>query len=91
MVYINVRHTVADYSKWRPFFDADEARRRAAGATGITQVYRDADNPNSITTILEWDKAENAQKFATDPGLAEVMQKAGVIGMPSLVAILSRA
>jgi hypothetical protein len=90
MVYINVRHTVADYSKWRPFFDADEARRRAAGATGVNQVFRDADSPNTITTIIEWDKAENAQKFASDPAMAEVMQKAGVIGMPTLFTILSR-
>jgi len=91
MVYVNVRHTVADYSKWRSFFDADESRRRAAGATGITQVYRDADNPNTITTMVEWDKAENAQKFAADPALAATMQKAGVVGMPTLIAILSRA
>ena len=91
MVYINVRHTVADYEKWRPFFDEDETRRRANGATGVNQVYRDVDNPNLITVVLEWDNAENALKFSKDQALAEVMQKAGVIGMPSLIAILSRA
>ena len=90
MVYINVRHSVTDYSKWRPFFDRDDARRRAAGATGVYQVYQDADNPNNITTLLEWDKAENAQKFAQDPALAKVMEEAGVIGRPALVAILKR-
>ena len=90
MTYINVRHSVVDYGKWRPYFDADESRRRAAGATGITQVYRDADSPNTITTMVEWDKAENAQKFAADPALADTMQKAGVIGMPTF-AILSPA
>ena len=91
MVYLNVRHTVADYKKWRPFFDQDDARRRAAGATGKHQVYRDVDNPNTITIVMEWDSAARAQKFASDPALAEVMQKAGVIGMPSLVAILNQA
>ena len=57
MVYINVRHTVADYEKWRPFFDGDEARRRAAGTTGVNQVYRDADDLNTINIIMEWDNA----------------------------------
>jgi hypothetical protein len=91
MIYINVRHTVADYEKWRPFFDGDKSRRRAGGATGTEQVYRDADNPNIVTTLMEWDNKENAQKFAADPKLAEVMEKAGVIGKPELVAILKPA
>ena len=90
MVYLNIRHTVADYETWRPFFDADEARRRAAGATGVNQVYRDMDDPNTITAVLEWDNAENGRKFMNDPALREALQKAGVIGMPAVRAILSR-
>lgn len=91
MIYLNVRHTVVDYEKWRPFFDADETRRRASGATGVNQVYRDADDPNTVTLIMEWDNVVNAQKFVNDPALAEVMQKAGVIGKPAVGAILTRA
>jgi hypothetical protein len=91
MVYINVQHTVVDYEKWRPFFDADETRRRAAGATGANQVYRDTDNPNVVTVVLEWDNLTNAQKFISDPALGEALQKAGVVGMPAVRAILSRA
>ena len=90
MVTLNVRHTVADYEKWRPFFDTDDARRRAAGATGVTQIFRDVNDPNTITILMEWDNAENARKFAEDPALGEVMQKAGVVGMPAVRAILAR-
>lgn len=89
MVYINVRHTCADYAAWRTTFDGDEARRRAAGATGKNQIYRDADDPNTVNLILEWDNAENARKFLDDPALREVMQKAGVVGMPAVRAILT--
>ena len=91
MTYVNVRQTVADYEKWRPIFDADDARRRAGGATGVNQVYRDASDPNTVTVVLEWDNEANANKFVHDPALREVMQKAGVIGMPAVVAVLSRA
>ena len=90
MVYINVRITVADYENWRTFFDDDEARRRAGGATGVNQLYRDADDPNTVNLILEWDNAENARKFLDDPTLWEVMQKSGVVGAPAVRAILSR-
>jgi len=91
MVNLIVRHTVTDYGKWRPIFDEDDARRRAGGASAVKQVYRDLDDPDIITIIMEWDTAENANRFAHDPALGAVMQKAGVVGMPALVAVLSRA
>ena len=84
MIYLNVRNTVADYAKWRVGFDANETARRAAGATGVQHVYRDQENPNTITTIMEWDSAEKARKFAQDPALAEVMKKAGVTSAPEV-------
>ena len=90
MINLSIRHTVADYAKWRAGFDAHEAARRAAGATGVFQIYRDVENPNQITTMLEWDNAENARKFASDPALKEVMRAAGVTGAPE-VHFLNRA
>jgi quinol monooxygenase YgiN len=91
MVYVNVRQTTASYEKWRPVFDKDETRRRAAGANGVTQVFRDVDDPNTVTVVLEWNDAEHARKFMNDPALREVMQKAGVIGAPAVLAITTCA
>ena len=91
MVNIIVRHTIADYEKWRPIFDGDAARRKAGGATGVQQVYRDTEDPNVITLIFEWDSEENAGKFVHDPALGAVMQQAGVVGMPSLIAVVTPA
>jgi hypothetical protein len=85
MVYLQVNHTVADYAKWRVGFDDNESARRAAGATGVKQVYRGVKNPNAITIIMEWDKAENAQLFFADPSLREVMAPAGVTSAPEAV------
>jgi heme-degrading monooxygenase HmoA len=90
MINVSIRHTIADYAKWHAGFDAHEAARRAAGATGVNQVYRDVENPNQITVMLEWDNAENARKFASDPALKEVMQAAGVTSAPE-VYFLNRA
>ena len=84
MINLSVRHSVADYAKWRASFDAHESMRRAGGSTGIFQVYRDVENPNQITVMLEWNNAENAQKFVSDPALKEVMQAAGVTSAPEL-------
>ena len=84
MVYISVRQTVKDYNTWRPFFDGDASRRSKSGATGVNKIYRDVEKPNDIAVVLEWDNRENAQKFSKDPVLREVMEKAGVIGMPAV-------
>jgi hypothetical protein len=89
MVQVMVRHAVTDYATWRPIFDADDARRRAAGSTGVHQVYRDADNPNTVTIILEWDTTERAHKFMSDPALGEAMQRAGA-EQPTVQTVVSR-
>ncbi len=55
------------------------------------QSYRNVDDANTVTLIMEWDNVANARKFVDDPALREVMQQAGVIGMPAVRAIQSRA
>jgi hypothetical protein len=84
MINLLITHTVADYTKWRVGFDAHEPARRAAGATGVFHIYRDVENPNQITSLLEWNTAENARKFAADPALKEVMRAAGVTNAPEV-------
>jgi len=87
MVYINLRVNVADYDKWRMGFDANESIRKAAGSTGVNQFYRDVDNPNNVTLVLEWDDADKARAFLNDPHTKESMDEAGVTGRPMVVAV----
>ena len=84
MVYVSVKQTLKDYKIWRPFFDNDAGRRKTGGATGVNKIYRDVEKPNDVTVVLEWDSRENAQKFIADPALREIMEKARVVGMPSI-------
>ena len=82
MTYLNVRQTITDYDKWRLGFDANEPIRVAAGATGVPHIYRDVDNPNTVSIMMEWDSVDNARRFMHSPELEEASRKAGVIGMP---------
>lgn len=84
MINVSIRNTITDYTQWRAGFDAHATARRTAGATGVSQIFRDVDNPNQITVLLEWDNAENARKFTNDPGLKEAMQAAGVTSVPEM-------
>ncbi len=91
MVYINLHLNVADYGTWRIGFDANESSRKSAGSTGVNQFYRDVDNPNNVTLVLEWDEAGKAQAFLNDPHTKESMDEAGVTGRPMVVAVQRKA
>lgn len=83
MAYLIVKHTVEDYAKWKPVFDLHGSARKAAGSKGA-QLFRTDDNPNEVTLLFEWDSIENARRFSESPDIREVMQKAGVVGPPTL-------
>jgi hypothetical protein len=83
MTYLFVRHTVQDYSKWKPVFDQDRKNREAAGSKGA-QVFQDINKPNEVTVIMEFDIAENAGKMIESDDLRKTMQSAGVLGEPEV-------
>lgn len=83
MVTILVKHTVKNFDAWKPVYDQHGATRKAAGCKG-TYVFREADKPNTLFALLNWDTIENARKFATSENLRETMKKAGVEGTPEI-------
>ena len=83
MVYLLVRHSVADWEKWKPAYDDSNEFRKEAGSLG-SQVFTDADNPNMVTVLLKWDSLENAQKFTSSDELKQKMMEAGVTSQPAI-------
>ncbi len=78
---VDVRHTVKDYDKWRPIFDADSANRTGAGMQNIV-VARDADNANDLLIVFKLADIAKAKAMSADPKLKATMDKAGVISKP---------
>jgi quinol monooxygenase YgiN len=76
-----VQHTVRDYDAWKPVFD-DHGSVRAKYGCVSHSVYRDADKPNDITLLLDFESRERAEGLLRDPSLAEAMQRGGVISEP---------
>ncbi|MCY7349586.1 MAG: hypothetical protein LH606_02830 [Cytophagaceae bacterium] len=46
-----IRHSVADFDKWKPGFDADSTGQKAAGMTNIV-VSRGIENPNDVESVF---------------------------------------
>ena len=78
MAHSIVRMTVPDYARWRAAFDSVDAARRALGATGKNEIYRDRDNPTTVTAILEWADEKKARQWFESPALKEAQQRGGV-------------
>jgi hypothetical protein len=86
MATIILNHKVADFKSWLPFYEADLPRRKAAGLKDV-KVGTRTDNPNHVYLIFETEDPESFKKMSQDPGLAEIMKKAGVISEPEIVIL----
>jgi hypothetical protein len=79
---IEVRHTIKDYSTWKPIFEADSANRAAGGLQAIV-LGRTMDKPNDILIVMKTTDIQKAKDFSTNPALKASMDKAGVISKPT--------
>ena len=80
---VDVIHTVKDYAKWRPAFDADSVNRKAAGGQDLA-VGRNVDSANSILVAVKVTDLAKAKAMLNDPKMKATMEKAGVIGKPDI-------
>jgi hypothetical protein len=84
MATMFVRHTISDYKAWRKVYD-DVAPLQKAGGVTAQAVYQAADNPNDITVTHEFGSVEAAKAFAKSDELKKAMQRAGVVGAPTIL------
>jgi quinol monooxygenase YgiN len=83
MATVLIQHKVKDFAEWKKVFDSAAGMRSSNGELSA-QVFRDASDPDSLTVINKWDSLENAQKFVHSPDLKAAMEKAGVVGPPTV-------
>ena len=84
MPYLLVRHKVEDYERWKPVFDHDHGATRARSGSKGGRILRNADDPDELVILLQWDTSENARRFAAADGTREAMQRAGVTDQPDV-------
>jgi quinol monooxygenase YgiN len=83
MASMLVQHKVKDFATWKKVFDSALEMRKASGELSA-QVFRDASDPNKVTTLNKFNSLANAQKFAQSPELKARMEQAGVDGLPTV-------
>lgn len=83
MAYILVHHKVDEFNKWKTVFNAHSEFRNTNGAVA-EKVFRNADDPNDVFVLLEFQSIESGKYFAQSESLKEAMKEAGVVGRPSV-------
>ncbi len=79
MPYLLERHKVRDYDRWREVFDADAGGRAGAGCRGA-RIFRNADDPEEVVVLFEWDDMESARERIESATLSQRFDEAGVSG-----------
>ena len=82
-VQLIVRHQVSDYAAWRKVYNSFAATQKKLGVTAQS-VYQSTDDPHDITVLHSFATLDQAKAFAASEELKSAMQKAGVMGMPTI-------
>ncbi len=83
MIRLFVRHSVADFARWKQAYDDFDDERKGMGVAGDA-VYQSADDPNDVTVWHDFETLESGRAFADSARLREVMAAAGVTSKPEL-------
>jgi len=74
---------VEDFDQfWQTFSTKGHDKRKQHGSKGA-HVWRDAENPNHILIVFDWDEA-GFQELLADPDMQAIFQEAGLQGRPQL-------
>jgi hypothetical protein len=87
MTELLIRHKVGDYETFKKVFLEDQERRRATGSKRA-RVLLNADDPNDVWVVLDYDNAEQARSHVRTLELNEAIKWAtGNISMPDFVVL----
>lgn len=80
---VTIMHKVTDFNKWMMGYEGHDSARLANGMHNYV-VGRSAMDSNMVFIALKADDMNKAKTFSKDPALKQVMQKAGVVGAPTI-------
>jgi hypothetical protein len=83
MVKMQTKYKVGDFEKWETGFRVAEQIRAAAGAKSAF-AFREADDPDTVIEISEWDNADQAMCFSTSPAQQAVNRNSGLLSKPEV-------
>ena len=86
VTHLHVGFKVEDYNRWKEGYDASIEQRKAAGEISF-QVFRNVDDPNTVTVLSVQEDPERIQAFIDSPELRARMKAAGITQMGQMLIV----
>ena len=84
VTHVHVGFKVENYERWKKGYDASIEQRKAAGEISF-RVFRNVDDPNTVTVLSVQESAEQVQTFMDSPDLKARMEAAGITQMGQML------
>jgi hypothetical protein len=88
MFTLQISYPVRDYKAFKKVFDTDPAGRAASGAR-LVRVFRDTEDQNGVTVLLDFDTKDSANAFL-ERLRSDVWDKPEVVGQLMTAAPTAR-
>ena len=86
MPHLLIHHQVRNFDAWKAVYDAHKPARDEAGLTEM-HLFQGVNDPDEVVVLFHAEDAKKAHDFTQSKDLIEAMQRAGVVGMPSMVEL----
>lgn len=80
VTHLHVGFKVKDYDEWKKGYDESIEDRKASGEKSF-RVFRDVDDPNTVSVLCVYPSAEEARTFMDSLDLKNRMEEAGIVQM----------
>ena len=81
-MYVLGKVSIEDLPKFISVFATRGAAKRGEHGCRGSQVFRAADDENTVYVLLQWDSREAFDAFRSDPSVPEAMKSGGMTGPP---------
>ena len=84
VTHLHVGFKVEEYNRWKEGYDASIEQRKASGEISF-QIFRNVNDPNTVTVLSVQESAERVQAFIDSPDLQTRMKAAGITQMGQML------
>jgi len=86
ITHLHVAFKVEDYARWKAGYDASLEARKASGEISF-QVFRNVDDPNTVTVLSVQKSADQMRAFMDSPDIRRRIKAAGITQMGQMLML----
>jgi quinol monooxygenase YgiN len=86
ITHLHVAFKVNDYARWKQGYDASRELRKTSGELSF-KVFRNVDDPNTVTVLSVQESAERVQAFLESPDMRQRMEASGITQMGQMLLL----